>query len=227
VFCGTVLGALTIDGKVKLTDPLQTHINAAVTIPTMGGRTLRLIDLVGQTSGLPREVARPDSPAENPFATNTREVLFSEIQKGPYLSPPGTSALYSNFGYDLLGVALGDASGKPYADALKERVLDPLGMVDTMFNPPAGVKSRLMQGHDFDGSPLPNVPTSTGIECSGGLHTTGADMLRWIKWNIERTTTVRPDLREFTQAAHVYRDGLRSVFGMDDGGPILARRQVA
>lgn len=222
VFCGTALASLVLEGKVKLTDPLQAHIGAEVTVPTKDGRTLRLIDLVGQTSGLPREVARPDSPPEDPFGTNTREVQIAEIQKDTYLFPPGTSALYSNYGYDLLGVALTNASGMPYAALLKERLLDPLAMEDTTFNPPTDAKDRLMQGHDFDGSPLPNVPTPVGIECAGGLHTTGADMLRWIKWNVDQTTTISPELRELTQAAHVYRDGLRSIVGLDDGGQMGA-----
>jgi serine-type D-Ala-D-Ala carboxypeptidase/endopeptidase len=222
VFCGTVLGSLALEGKVRLTDPLQAHIDADVKVPTKDGRTLRLIDLVGQTSGLPREVARPAAPPKDPFATNTKEAQLAEIQKDPYLFPPGTSALYSNFGYDLLGVALTNASGKPYAELLKERLLDPLGMEDTTSNPPAGAKDRLMQGHDFDGSPLPNVPTPVGIECAGGLHSTGADMLRWIKWNLHQTTTISPELRELTQAAHVYRDGLRSIVGLDDGGQMGA-----
>jgi D-alanyl-D-alanine-carboxypeptidase/D-alanyl-D-alanine-endopeptidase len=222
VFCGTALASLVLEGKVKLTDPLQAHIGAEVTVPTKDGRTLRLIDLVGQTSGLPREVARPDSPPEDPFGTNTREVQLAEIQKDPYLFPPGTSALYSNYGYDLLGVALTNASGMPYAALLKERLLDPLAMEDTTFNPPTDAKDRLMQGHDFDGSPLPNVPTPVGIECAGGLHTTGADMLRWIKWNVDQTATISPELRELTQAAHVYRDGLRSIVGLDDGGQMGA-----
>ena len=112
VFCGTVLGSLALEGKVKLTDPLEAHIDAGVNVPTKDGRTLRLIDLVGQTSGLPREVTRPASPPEDPFATNTKEVQFAEIQKDPYMFAPGTSAFYSNFGYDLLGVALSNAAGK-------------------------------------------------------------------------------------------------------------------
>lgn len=222
VFCGAALGSLVLEGKVTLTDPLQAHMDAGVTVPTKEGRALRLIDLVGQTSGLPREVERPASPAEDPFGTNTKDVQLAEIQKAPYLFPPGTSAFYSNFGYDLLGVAVANASGKPYAHLLKERLLDPLGMKDTTFNPAAAAKDRLMQGHDFDGSALPNVPSPVGIECAGGLHTTGADMLRWIKWNLDQTTTISPALRELTQAAHVYRDGLRSIVGMDDGGQMGA-----
>ena len=222
VFCGNVLGSLVVDGTVGLTDPLQAYVGEGVTVPTKDGRTLRLIDLVGQNSGLPRELSRPESPPEDPFATNTKEVQLAEIQKDLYLFAPGTSAFYSNYGYDLLGTALSNAAGKPYADLLKERVLDPLGMKDTSVNPPAEAKDRLMQGHFFDGSPMPNVPTSAGIECAGGLHTTGADMLRFIAWNLDQTGEDLREVRQITQAAHVYRDGLKTVVGIDDAGPMGA-----
>jgi serine-type D-Ala-D-Ala carboxypeptidase/endopeptidase len=222
VFCGNVLGSLVVDGTVGLTDPLQAHVGEGVTVPSKDGRTLRLLDLVGQTAGLPRELSRPDSPPDDPFATNSSEVQLAEIQKDPYLFAPGTSAFYSNYGYDLLGTALAKAAGRPYAEVLKERVLDPLGMKDTTFNPPAEAKDRLMQGHFFDGSPLDDVPTSVGIECAGGLHTTGADMLRFIAWNLDQTGADLREVRQITQAAHVYRDGLKSVIGIDDAGPMGA-----
>jgi serine-type D-Ala-D-Ala carboxypeptidase/endopeptidase len=222
VFCGTALGSLAIEGKVKLTDPLQAHVDAGLTVPEKDGRAIRLIDLVTQASGMPREVSRPDAPPDDPFSTNTKEAQFAELQKDPFLFAPGTSAYYSNYGYDLLGVALAHASGKPYADLLKERLLDPLGMKDTTFNPPAEAKDRLMQGHNFDGSPMPNVPTSVGIECAGGLHTTGADMLRFIKWNLDASANDMSELRLMTQAALLYRDGLNSVVGIDDASPMGA-----
>jgi D-alanyl-D-alanine-carboxypeptidase/D-alanyl-D-alanine-endopeptidase len=222
VFCGNVLGSLVLDGTVGMTDPLQAHVGEGVTVPTKDGHTLRLIDLVGQTSGLPREVPRPPAPPEDPFSTNTHEVQVAELQKDPYLFPPGTSAFYSNYGYDLLGLALTNAGGKPYADLLRERLLDPLGMKDTSFNPPAEAADRLMQGHFFDGSPMPNVPTPVGIECAGGLHTTGADMLRFIQWNLDQNGDHLRELRQITQAAHVYRDGLESILGIDDAGQMGA-----
>ena len=216
------LGSLLIDGTVELTDPLQDHVDEGVSIPQKDGRTLRLIDLIGQTSGLPREMKRPDSPPDDPFATNTKEAAYAGLAGDPYLFAPGTSAFYSNYGYDLLGIALTNASGKPYADLVKERVFDPIGMKDTAFNPPADAGDRLMQGHFFDGSPLPNVPSSTGIECSGGLHTTARDMLAWIKWNLDRSPTADSEFKTVTQGAFVFRDGLETVVGLDDGGPMGA-----
>jgi len=223
VFCGAALGAMVLDGKVALTDPLETHLGPDVKVPTKDGRTLRLIDLATQTSGLPWDVPREDSPPDDPFASNTREAQLTAIQDGdPFLFAPGTSAVQSNFGFDLLGLAIGNAAGIPYADLLQERVLDALGMADTRMNPPAGAEGRLMQGHGFDGSPLPAVPSPPGIACGDGLHSTGADMLRFIAWSVDRDGDDLRALRQLTQAAHVWRDGLDMVYGVEDGGPMGA-----
>lgn len=222
VFCGTVLSAMAIDGLLGVTDPLEAYAGEGVTVPGKDGRTIRLVDLVTQASGLPREVPRPDSPAEDPFASNTREVAFAELLNDPFLYPPGTAVAYSNWGYDLLGAALATAGGSPYADQLRDRFLDDLGMDGTVFNPPADAGDDLMEGHFFDGSPMPNVPTPAGIECAGGLHTTGADMLKWIAWNVDRDGDTMRELRRVTQAAYLYRDGLASVVGIDDAGPMAA-----
>ena len=222
VFCGTVLSAMAIDGLVAVSDPLQAYAGAGVTVPEKDGRMIRLVDLVTQASGLPREVPRPDSPAEDPFASNTREVAFAELLNDPFLYPPGTAVAYSNWGYDLLGAALATAGGSSYADQLRDRFLDDLGMDGTVFNPPADAGDNLMEGHFFDGSPMPNVPTPAGIECAGGLHTTGADMLKWIAWNVDRDGDAMRELRRVSQAAYLYRDGLDSVVGIDDAGPMAA-----
>ena len=223
VFCGSVLSSLVIDGKVQLTDRLQDRLGYDVTLPEKDGRALRLVDLVTQASGLPREVPRPDAPPNDPFSTNTKEAQIAALKEDPLLFAPGTSVLYSNFGYDLLGAALANVSGKPYAELLQERVLNPLGMKDTVFNPRPENRPRLMQGHNFDGSAIPHVRTSAGIECAGGLHTTANDMLRWISWHADnKPSAADAEMRLVNHAAFLYRDGLKSVVGVDDGGPMDA-----
>jgi D-alanyl-D-alanine-carboxypeptidase/D-alanyl-D-alanine-endopeptidase len=79
-----------------------------------------------------------------------------------------------------------------------------------------------MQGHNFDGSPMPAAHTPTSIECAGGLHTTANDMARWMKWHLDRLATAGRDLRLLDHAAYLYRDGLTAVSGLDDGGPMDA-----
>jgi len=105
---------------------------------------------------------------------------------------------------------------------LKERVLDPIGMKDTYFNPPKEAKSRVMQGHNFDGSPMLAVPTPASIGCAGGLYSTANDMLRWMRWHLDRSSSADSELRVVNHAAYVYRDGLSAVLGLDDGGQMDA-----
>jgi serine-type D-Ala-D-Ala carboxypeptidase/endopeptidase len=220
VFCGEVLASLVLDGKVRFEDRLQPAWLRRY--PARKGRPSDPADRPGQASGLPREVPRPDAPPDDPFGTNTKEAQIADLKTDPLLFPPGTAALYSNCGFDLLGAALANAGGKPYADLLKERVLDPAGMKDTVFNLRPGDEARVMQGHNFDGSPMPPAHTPTSIECAGGLHTSANDMARWMKWHLDRAATTDRDLRLLDHAAYLYRDGLTSVLGLDDGGPMDA-----
>ena len=222
-FCGGVLSSLVIDGKLKLTDRLQDRLGYDVTLPQMGGRGIRIVDLVTQASGLPREVPAAEAPADDPFSMNTKEAELKSLKEDPLLFAPGTAALYSNFGYDLLGAALANTGGKPYAALLQERVLDPLGMKDTVFNPRPEDQKRLMRGHNFDGSVMSVAPTPTMIECAGGLYSTANDLLRWIAWHVDDTPNAgNAELRLLNHAAFLYRDGLTSVVGLDDGGPMDA-----
>jgi D-alanyl-D-alanine-carboxypeptidase/D-alanyl-D-alanine-endopeptidase len=222
VFCGAILASMVADGQVKFTDRLQDRLGYDVPLPDMGGHAIRLIDLVTHSAGLPREVRRPEAPPNDPFSTNTKEAQIADLKTNPLLFPPGSAALYSNYGFDLLGAALANVAGKPYADVLKERVLDPLGMQDTVFNLRPGDETRVMQGHDFDGSPMVEAPTPTSIECSGGQYTTANDMLRWMKWHLDRFSVTEKEMRLLDHAAYLYRDGLTAVVGLDDGGPMDA-----
>ncbi len=218
VFTGAVLASLVGDGVVKFTDPLQARLGWNVQIPSKDGKAIRLIDLVTHTSGLPREIERAPAPADNPFGTITKEAFIKNLQGAPLLFAPGTGALYSNFGFDLLAQALANSTGKPYDDMLRERVLAPAGLMSTVFTPNAEQRKRLMPGHDFNGAPLPDAPTVPMIVGSGGLYSTPNDILRWIAWHLDRLSGSGAELRLVDHAAYVQRDGLNPVFGLDESG---------
>ena len=222
VFCGELLASMALDGKVRLEDRLQDRLGYDVRLPERDGRPIRLIDLATQSSGLPREVPREEGPPDDPFGTNTKDAQIADLKSDPLLFAPGTAAFYSNYGFDLLGAALANSGGMPFAELLKERVLNPAGMKDTVFNLGPGDEKRTMQGHSWDGSPLAIAHTPTSIECAGGLYTTANDMARWMKWHLDRAATSDHDLRLLDHAAYLYRDGLTSVVGLDDAGPMDA-----
>jgi D-alanyl-D-alanine-carboxypeptidase/D-alanyl-D-alanine-endopeptidase len=221
-FTGAVLASLVADGKVKLTDPLQPALGWNAAVPTRDGKEIRLIDLATHTSGLPSEIERTPGPDNDPFQIIAFDAFIRNPKLGKLLFAPGTGALYSNFAFDLLAQALATVAGSPYEGLLRERVLKPAGLVSTAFAPRKEQQGLLLQGHNFDGTPLPDGPTEPMIMGSGGLYSTADDMLRWIAWHLDRSSHLNAEMRLLDHAAYVYRDGLDPVFGLDESGPMDA-----
>ena len=217
-FTGEVLASLAADGLVSLADPLTKYCPEFTAPMSEGGRPIRFIDLATHSAGLPREVPHAPGPPDDPFSNITPDAFTTWLKGNPLLFTPGTAISYSNFGFDLLAAALARAADRPYPDLLTERVLRPLGLRDTTFSPSPAQAARLMQGHNFDGSPMPNAKTGDVIVGSGGLYSTARDLLRWLQWHVDRFSNERAAERVIDHAAYLWRDGLNAVFGMDESG---------
>jgi D-alanyl-D-alanine-carboxypeptidase/D-alanyl-D-alanine-endopeptidase len=186
VFTGDVLAHMVAKGTVALTDPLtkwQPDLG-----PGFNGDLERvtLLNLATHAGGFPREVPHENGPDGDPFSTITRDAFAAWIKKEPLLFSPGSAVLYSNFGFDLLAMSLSAAARKPYPDLLQENITGPIGMKDTGFALTDEQKTRFTPGHAPDGTELPNVPTGSVIVGSGGLYSTANDLLKWMKWHLDR-----------------------------------------
>ncbi len=215
-FTGDVLAHMAAKGAVVLTDPLtkwQPDLG-----PGANGNLDRvtLLNLATHAGGFPREVPHEAGPDTDPFVTITRDAFAAWIKKEPLLFTPGTAVLYSNFGFDLLAMSLSAAGKKPYPDLLHITV--PLGMKDTVFTLTDEQKKRFMPGHGPDGTELPNVPTGSIIVGSGGLYSTANDLLKWMKWHLDRFNPDDAEARTLDHALYLNRDGLKTVSGMDESG---------
>ena len=115
-----LLASLVADGVLALDDEISRWLAAG----TNGAITLE--QLATHTSGLPRLAPNQPTGEANPY----REFTAGRAEEGLRAATrtPGAGHLYSNFGYQLLGVVLERASGQPYPDLLAERLLRPLGM---------------------------------------------------------------------------------------------------
>ena len=215
-FTGAVLASMAADGTVGLSDALSQHLDWQ--LPRAGGRPIRLIDMATHSSGLPRELDREPGPEENPFATLTADAYRAALTGDPQLFAAGTGALYSNFGFDMLALGLADAAGKSYEALLSERVLEPMGLADTGFSVAQADRARLMQGHGFDGAPLPDVSNSPAMSGASGLYSTANDMLKWLQWHLDRSPSRDDEMRLLNHAAYLQRDGLDPVYALDESG---------
>ena len=172
-FTGQVLASVAADGVVGLADPLTKYCPEFTVPMSEGGRPIRLIDLATHSAGLPREVPQKPGSADDPFIDITPEAFTAWLKANPLTFTPGKAISYSNFGFDLLAAPLSRAAPQhqPYADLLEARSIRPLGLRDTTFSPRLQA-AGIMQGHNFDGSPMANARTGAVIVGSGGLYST-------------------------------------------------------
>lgn len=187
VFTGVLLAALVSDGTVRLDQPVAELLPAGATVPASGERQITLVDLSTHSSGLPRmpDNFDPKDP-RNPYADYTFERMLEFLGRVKPARAPGAGCEYSNVGVGLLGAALARKAGKSYEGLLAERITGPLGMKSTAIALTPELKARLAPGHDASGQPESNWDLQA-FAGAGGIRSTAADMLRFLKANLTPT----------------------------------------
>ncbi len=187
----TAVAALMLfeEGRVTLGDPVSKHLPefADRRVSTESGATLpaeremRVRHLFTHTSG----VRDPRSRAET-YAFPTMDAYMKEFVKLPLRAEPGSQWIYGD-SLDVLGYLVERVSGMGLDEFFKERLLDPLGMTDTHYWPPAGKQQRramlVVNGEDdltrVSREPVGAAERKTFVAGASGLHTTAADYWRF------------------------------------------------
>jgi D-alanyl-D-alanine carboxypeptidase len=174
--------ALVDEGAMDLDDAIARWLPAGLvaTIPNAPQNTVR--HLVAQTSGA-RDYFDDDfvDMIRADFGRHWQpaELVALAVRGAPDAAPGSAVSHYSNTNYVLLGMIIEAVAGRPLAETMRRRVLDPLGMGATHAweeQPrPASVS-----GYIRDGGDLVDV---SGVDLSvswaaGGLVSTAADLVR-------------------------------------------------
>ena len=93
---------------------------------------------------------------------------------------PGTAYAYSGGGYEIVQALIEQATGRPFARAMRELVLEPVGMTDSTFAQPlpAAPAARAATGHDANGAELPGGWRVIPELAAGGMWSTPTDMAK-------------------------------------------------
>lgn len=194
-FTAALVAVLAERGVLDLDAPLTAAIPEFAMADDRAGRiTLRM--LLAHTSGLgggsAPDLGRPENADGEALLANLRDATLG--------ADPGGAHRYANTGYALAALAVERVTGRPFAEALREEVLLPLGLdaTTTLANcaaPAAGVGS----GHTVAYGRVLAMP-EPGDSClgSGGMISTARDVAAWLAFQAGDGTT--PDGRRLLSA---------------------------
>lgn len=205
-FTGILLAELVRTGECALGDPVRRYLPEKVSVPRDGDREITLGDLATHSAGLPRSPDFAPRDHTDPYASFTVERLYEALGRTTLVAPIGARRAYSNYGFGLLGHALERAGGRSYGELLTERICAPLGLRETVVDPPPELRARRAHGHARSGERTPHW-TPGAILGAGGIESTIGDMVAFVRANLDpAATSIAPSLEE-AQSPRGDRDG--------------------
>lgn len=162
-------GKLSLNDRVAKYEPQLTR-----------GADITLLDLGQHVAGYrdyyPLDFV--DRPMAQPRPSDE---IIQDFARRPLDFEPGTRWSYSNTGYLILGRVVEKISGEPFGSFLNKRILQPLGMNHTRYEPKRD-EPGLAEGYTFFGlgDPQLAVPEGEGwLAAAAALWSTPRDLLAW------------------------------------------------
>ena len=153
-----------------LDDPLRTHIPEAPPGPTVA-------DALSHLSGFQRE---PPGEIWETMTPPTREELLGGLEDAERVLRPGEAWHYSNLAFGLLGEVVARRTEGEYEPALRARVLEPLGLARTGFEPqPPSATGYFVDPYSDRVTVEPDPDVKGPVAAMGWLWSTVDDLARW------------------------------------------------
>ncbi|AHG93029.1 beta-lactamase (plasmid) [Gemmatirosa kalamazoonensis] len=222
-FTAAAVLLLQEEGKLRLDDPVERWVPGLTR-----GRDVTIRQLLSHTSGyqdfwpqdyVPPEMQRPVSA----------DAILARWAKRPLDFEPGTRWQYSNTNFVIAALAVEKASGVPFWQFVKTRLLDPLGIAAVDFDT-RGPSAVEPQGYLRYGlGPLrPAIPTGAGwMWGAGELAMTARDLAAWDRSVIEQRL-LRPESYRELERDVLLASGVSSGYGLGvDVGTTAGHRAIS
>ena len=172
---------LVEEGAIALDDAVGEHLRS---FPVLSGdprEPVTVRQLLTHTGGIGElrrwsDLLRPTiglaaKPGEIPrLADYYAAGLQAEVR-------PGSKWAYANHGFAALGQLVEDVRGRPFAETMRERVFEPLGMRETDFERRSGLRERLAVGYHLKrGRLVPVKDLEIVVAPAGSVFSCVADM---------------------------------------------------
>ena len=185
LFTATAAMQLAEQGRLDIDQPLQNYLpgfsiqrHPADASESKSISPITPRNLMTHHAGLPRDVLKGlMNPHPQPFTALANLITTNESAAIYATATPDSMLSYSNVGATLLGHAIQNVTGVPFADHLRQTLLLPLGMTESSFSsasPDSPLMARAYRhGQPADDPPLRDIP-------AGGLNSSVIDLGRFL-----------------------------------------------
>lgn len=179
-FTATTAAALVAEGTVHWRSRAAERLPSLKLQDPVAQEHATLADLLTHRTGIGRRM----TIALN--ASITRDELLEHLDLVEPDAEFRAGFTYSSLMYAVAGEMLARAAETTYEDAVKSRLLEPIGLTHTTFGPPAGPDADVAVPHLVtDGSAMPIEPIDASLAAAGiGLYSTANDMGRWLAFHL-------------------------------------------
>ena len=167
-FTATLAAYAAERGKLKLSDPVATHM------PELKGSA------VGDVAVLHLATHTPGGmPLQFPPEVTNHAELLQYFKDWKPAHPQGTYRTYANPSVGLLGVIAARSMGRPFIDVMQSEIFPKLGLRKTFVNVPPEEEDNYAQGYTRSDQPARMSPGVLAGEAYG-VKTTAADVARFV-----------------------------------------------
>src|SRR5437867_5314414 len=160
-YLGTLLMEFVDEHKVKLDDTIERWMP---TLPEANKVTLKM--LANQTSGYPDFETDPKWLAAwtaDPFHIWTFDERIKYAFACPVQFDPGTNWSYAHTNFMILGEILAKIGNKPLDTLLREKVLIPMGLKNTVASVTSEIPSPVLHGFDSERRTALKIPANVAF----------------------------------------------------------------
>jgi CubicO group peptidase (beta-lactamase class C family) len=169
MFTAATLLTLAEEGRLRMDRPIGGYISGLH--PRLARVTAH--QLLTHTAGLADE-----APMYGPQDETALEAGIQVWKDDKFFTEPGKVYSYSNPGYWVAGLLAEKLAGRPFADVVAERILEPLGMKTSTFRPTLAMTYPLAQGHEKGAVVRPAANNASGWP-AGSLFSSARDLSLW------------------------------------------------
>ena len=171
----TMIAKLAEEGKLSLQDPVSQYA-ASMKLPGGAESRATIGDMLSHRLGLYRNAY--DNKLEEGQDTRFLRQTLAQLN---LICPPGTCWSYQNVAYDGSSEIVEKVTGKPYAEAVGEKLFDPIGMTSATVTRDGLISAKSWaRPHNAGRKPLEVLDTYYRVPAAGGVNSNIKDMTLWM-----------------------------------------------